>query len=47
VLEPSGNFYVEEKDPLRERKERGEILRQITALTAEVQELKSMLAARG
>ena len=47
VLEPSGNFYVEEKDPLREGKERGEILRQITALTAEVQELKAMVAARG
>jgi uncharacterized membrane protein YcaP (DUF421 family) len=47
VLEPSGNFYVEQKDPLREGKERGEILRQITALTAEVQELKTMLAARG
>jgi uncharacterized membrane protein YcaP (DUF421 family) len=47
VLEPSGNFYVEEKDPLREGKERGEILRQITALTAEVKELKTMLAARG
>ncbi len=40
VLEPSGNFYVEEKDPLRETKERGEILKQITALTAEVNELK-------
>ncbi|HEY2038909.1 MAG TPA: YetF domain-containing protein [Edaphobacter sp.] len=47
VLEPSGNFYVEEKDPLREGKERGEILRQITALTAEVKELKALLAARG
>ena len=46
VLEPSGNFYVEEKDPLRESKERGEILRQITALTAEVKELKTLLAAR-
>jgi uncharacterized membrane protein YcaP (DUF421 family) len=46
VLEPSGNFYVEEKDPLREGKERGEILRQIAALTAEVKELKSLLAAR-
>jgi uncharacterized membrane protein YcaP (DUF421 family) len=46
VLEPSGNFYVEEKDPLRETKERGEILQQITALTAEVKELKAMLAAR-
>ena len=47
VLEPSGNFYVEEKDPLRETKERGEILRQITALTAEINQLKTMLAARG
>lgn len=46
VLEPSGNFYVEQKDPLREGKERGEILKQISALTAEVQELKAMLAAR-
>ena len=47
VLEPSGNFYVEQKDPLREGKERGEILRQLSALSAEVQELKTMLAARG
>ncbi|QHS51837.1 DUF421 domain-containing protein [Edaphobacter sp. 12200R-103] len=47
VLEPGGNFYVEEKDPLREGKERSEILRQITALTTEVQELKTMLASRG
>jgi uncharacterized membrane protein YcaP (DUF421 family) len=46
VLEPSGNFYVEQMDPLRENKERGEILRQITALTAEVKELKTLLAAR-
>jgi len=47
VLEPSGNFYVEQKDPLREGKERDEILRQITALTAEVKELKTLLTARG
>lgn len=47
VLEPSGNFYVEQKDPLREGKERGEILKQISALTAEVKELKTMLASRG
>jgi uncharacterized membrane protein YcaP (DUF421 family) len=46
VLEPSGNFYVEEKDPLREGKERGEILSQLTALTAEVKELKTLLAAK-
>lgn len=47
VLEPSGNFYVEQKDPLRETKERGEILQQIAALTAEVKELKTLLATRG
>lgn len=46
VLEASGNFYVEQKDPLRESHERGEILRQITALTEEVQELKKLLASR-
>ena len=46
VLEPSGNFYVEERDPLRESTERGEILKQITTLTAEVKELKALIAAR-
>ena len=46
VLEPSGNFYVEQKDPLKESTERGEILKQITTLTAEVKELKAMIAAR-
>lgn len=47
VLEPSGNFYVEQKDPLHEGKQRDEILHQIMALTAEVKELKTLLAARG
>jgi uncharacterized membrane protein YcaP (DUF421 family) len=47
VLEPSGNFYVEEVDPLREGRQRSEILKDIKALTAEVQELKTLLAARG
>ena len=47
VLEPSGNFYVEQVDPLREGRQRSEILRDIQALTAEVRELKSLLAARG
>ena len=46
VLEPSGNFYVEERDPLRESTERGEILKQITMLIAEVKELKALIAAR-
>ena len=47
VLEPSGNFYVEPLDPLRGGKEREEILREMQALTAEVRELKGLLAARG
>ena len=47
VLEPSGNFFVEEVDPLRERRQRSEILHDIRELTAEVRELKSLLAARG
>jgi uncharacterized membrane protein YcaP (DUF421 family) len=47
VLEPSGNFYVEEVDPLREGRQRSEILKDIRALTAEVQELKTLLASRG
>jgi uncharacterized membrane protein YcaP (DUF421 family) len=47
VLEPSGNFYVEQVDPLREGRQRSEILRDIQALTAEVKELKILLASRG
>ena len=47
VLEPSGNFYVEQVDPLREGRQRSEILRDIQALTAEVKELKTLLASRG
>lgn len=47
VLEPSGNFFIEQMDPLREGRQRTEILQDIQALTAEVRELKSLLAARG
>ena len=46
VLEPSGNFFVEQADPLLEGRERGEILRDIRQLTEEVRELKALLAAR-
>ena len=46
VLEASGNFFVEQVDPLREGRQRSEILRDIQALTAEVRELKTLLAAR-
>lgn len=47
VLEPSGNFYVEQRDPLREVKQRTEILEEVRALTAELKEMKALLAARG
>ena len=47
VLEASGNFFVEPVDPLHGGRQRSEILRDIKALTAEVKELKTLLAARG
>ena len=46
VLEPSGNFFVEEMDPLRGGHQRIEIMRDLQTLTAEVRELKALLAAR-
>jgi uncharacterized membrane protein YcaP (DUF421 family) len=46
VLEPSGNFYVEQFDPLLEGKQRSEILRDIRLLTEEVRQLKTLLASR-
>jgi len=46
VLEPSGNFFVEEMDPLRGGHQRSEIIRDLQALTAEVKELKALLVAR-
>lgn len=47
ALEPSGNFYVEQADPLREGRQRSEILRNLQDLTAEVRELRATIAARG
>lgn len=47
VLEPSGNFYVEQRDPLREVKQRTEILEEVRALTEELKEMKALLTARG
>jgi uncharacterized membrane protein YcaP (DUF421 family) len=47
VLEPSGNFFVEEEDPLLEERQRGKILHEIKALTEEVRDLRATLAARG
>ena len=47
VLEPSGSFFVEEMDPLLGGRQRSEIMRDLRALTAEVQELKALLVARG
>ena len=47
VLEPSGNFYVEQKDPMRPFTERALVLKEIRELSAEVKELKGLLAAKG
>ncbi|HMH12917.1 MAG TPA: YetF domain-containing protein [Edaphobacter sp.] len=47
VLEPSGNFYVEQKDPMRPYTERAEVLKEIKELAAEVKELKLLLGTRG
>lgn len=46
VLEPSGNFYVEQIDPLRQGRERGEMLHDLKQLTEEVKELRALLEAR-
>jgi uncharacterized membrane protein YcaP (DUF421 family) len=46
VLEPSGNFYVEQSDPLRQGRERGEMLRELKLLTDEVKELRALIEAR-
>jgi uncharacterized membrane protein YcaP (DUF421 family) len=47
VLEPSGNFFIEQKDPMRSFTERAQVLKEVRALAAEVKELKTLLAARG
>lgn len=44
VLEPSGNFYLEERDPLRADSSRAAILKELRVLTDEVRELKTRLA---
>lgn len=46
VLEPSGNFYVEQIDPMRQGRERGEMLRELKQLTEEVKELRALIEAR-
>jgi uncharacterized membrane protein YcaP (DUF421 family) len=43
VLEPSGSFYVEERDPLRADTSRAAILKELRALTEEVRALKARL----
>lgn len=47
VLEPNGTFYVEGKKPSSDDAQRVEILKLVRSLSAEVQELKVMLAAKG
>jgi len=45
VLEPNGTFYVEAVTPSTSDVERGEVLKAVKELTAEVQSLKAELKA--
>lgn len=47
VLEPNGTFYVEAITPSTDDAQRAEVLALVRSLSAEVKELKVMLAARG
>jgi uncharacterized membrane protein YcaP (DUF421 family) len=47
VLEPNGTFYVEAITPSTDDTQRAEVLELIRSLSAEVKELKVLLAARG
>lgn len=47
VLEPSGNFYVEEIEPMQADRDRATLLAEVKALAGEVRELKMLLAAKG
>ena len=47
VLEPNGTFYVEAMTPSSGESQRKEVLELVRTLSAEVKELKVMLAARG
>lgn len=47
VLEPNGTFYVEGKSPSSDDAQRKEVLELVRTLSAEVKELKGLLAARG
>jgi uncharacterized membrane protein YcaP (DUF421 family) len=47
VLEPNGTFYVEGKKPSSDDVQRTEVLELVRSLSAEVRELKGLLAARG
>ena len=46
ILEPSGNFYVEQMKPSREDAERMELMRAVESLTREVKEMRAELARR-
>jgi uncharacterized membrane protein YcaP (DUF421 family) len=46
VLEPNGNFYVEERVPSTDQAERAELMRAVESLTREVREMRAEMAAR-
>jgi uncharacterized membrane protein YcaP (DUF421 family) len=47
VLEPSGTFFVQGKSPSSDDVERGEIMKALAELSAEVKALRREIAARG
>lgn len=47
VLEPNGTFYVQGKKPSSDDVERGQMLRALAELSAEVKALRREIAARG
>lgn len=46
VLEPNGNFYIEQRTPAKDEAERAELMRAVEALTREVKAIRKELAAR-
>jgi uncharacterized membrane protein YcaP (DUF421 family) len=46
VLEPNGNFYIEERKPSTDEAERAELMRAVESLTREVREMRAEMAER-
>jgi len=46
VLEPNGNFYVQEMEPSKDEAERAELMRAVESLTREVKEMRAQLGLK-